>query len=203
MSTTTEDVKPTNPPPSPYIPCNLEARNYYYGLLSKPRLIARSNPDVWVKPAGPEAYLIPKELIPLGNHPLNALWEETVGPAMDRYFQEKGVQTTSMNPLRIGIAGQSSPPAIIFVGVNPGSLSPELGIEVAVYCRTILTQNGIDDVHVEIRESETTRAAMMYRPAIPSNPTAVVREPFSTSRDPYLQRKDHQSRGDRWLLLRR
>jgi len=33
-----------------------------------------------------------------------------------------------MNPLRIGIANQSSPPAVIFVGVNPGSLYPELAI---------------------------------------------------------------------------
>ncbi|KAH9947232.1 hypothetical protein B0H21DRAFT_821995 [Amylocystis lapponica] len=86
-----------------------------------------------------------------------------------------------MNPLHIGIAGQPSPPAVIFVGVNPGSLSPELGVEVAVNCRFILVENGIDDVHVEIRESRLTRAAMMYKPAISAKPAAIIREPFSTS----------------------
>ncbi|KAI9460941.1 hypothetical protein BJY52DRAFT_1117551 [Lactarius psammicola] len=193
MSTTDQDVKSTilisllnhsvpNPPTNaPYIPSDVEATNYYYGLPSKPRFIARSSPDVWMKPTGAEAYLEPKELTPLGTHLLNAVWEKTVGPAMDLYLQGKGVQNTSMNPLRIGIAGKSSPPAVIFVGVNPGSLSPKLGIEVAVHCRSILVQNGIDDVHVEIRESKFTRAAMMYKPAISANPAAAVREPFSTS----------------------
>ncbi|KAI0246256.1 hypothetical protein BJV78DRAFT_1364965 [Lactifluus subvellereus] len=190
MSTTDQDVKstilislfnhnvPDPPTDAPYVPSDVEATNYYYGLPSKPRFIARSSPDVWMKPTGAEAYL---ELTPLGTHLLNAVWEKTVGPAMDLYFQGKGVQVTSMNPLRIGMAGQSSPPAVIFVGVNPGSLSPELGIEVAVHCRSILVQNGIDDVHVEIRESKFTRAAMMYKPAISANPAAAVREPFSTS----------------------
>lgn len=111
----------------------------------------------------------PKELM----HPLN-----TVGPAMDLYFQEKGVECTSMIPLRIGIAGQSPPP-VIFVGVNPGSLA--LGLEVTLHCRYILLQNSIDDVHVEIRESTFAHAAMMYKPAISANPAAVVCEPFSTS----------------------
>jgi hypothetical protein len=106
------------PVPAPYVPSELEARNYYYGLESRPRLIARSSPDVWKKPTGPEAFMEPKELTPLGMHPLNTFWEKTVGPAMDLYFQEKGVECTSMIPLRIGIAGQSPPP-VIFVGVNP------------------------------------------------------------------------------------
>ena len=30
------------PGPAPYVPSELEARNYYYGLESRPRLIARS-----------------------------------------------------------------------------------------------------------------------------------------------------------------
>ncbi|CCM06263.1 uncharacterized protein FIBRA_08513 [Fibroporia radiculosa] len=173
----------TSLPPdgTPYIPSAAEAIFYYYGLPSKPRLIARSSSDVWMQPTGAEAYLELKELTPLGVHPLDTVWEDTVGPAIDLYFQEKGVQCTSMNPLRIGIVGQSSPPAIIFIGVNPGSLSHELGIEVAVHCRNILIQNGIDDVHVEIRDSEFTQAAMLYKPAISANPAAMLREPFSTS----------------------
>lgn len=193
MSTTSQDVNssilisllnrnvPNTPTNAPYVPSAVEAACYYYGLPSKPRLIARSSSNVWMKPTGAEAYLDPKELTPLGTHHLSAVWEEIVGPAMDLYLQEAGVECTTMNPLRIGIAGNSSPPAVIFVGVNPGSLSPERGIDVAVHCRSILVQNGINDVHVEIRESKVTRATMMYKPAISANPAAIVREPFSTS----------------------
>lgn len=60
------------PVPAPYVPSELEARNYYYGLESRPRLIARSSPNVWKKPTGPEAFMEPKELTPLGMHPLDS-----------------------------------------------------------------------------------------------------------------------------------
>ncbi|KAI0720063.1 hypothetical protein C8T65DRAFT_826687 [Cerioporus squamosus] len=180
MSSFNHDV-PGPPPNAPYVPSDVEARCYYYGLPSKPRLIARSSCDVWMKPTGAEAYLVTKELTPLGTHHLKEVWEETVGSTMDRYLQEKEVQCTSMTPLRIGTAGQPSPPAVILIGVYPGSLSHELGVEVAIHCRSILVDNGIDDIHVEIRESRVTRAAMMYKPAISANPAALLREPFSVS----------------------
>ncbi|GBE80098.1 hypothetical protein SCP_0213010 [Sparassis crispa] len=134
-----------------------------------------------MKLTGAEAYLDPKELTPLGMHRLNEVWEDTVGPAMDSYLLEKKVQCTILRPLRIGIAGRPSPSTFILVGVNHGTLSAELGIEVAVHCRSILIQNNIDDMHVIICESKFTRSAMMYKPAISANPTAVIREPFSTT----------------------
>ena len=166
---------------APYIPSEVEAKHYFYGLPSKPHLIARSSPDVWMKQTGPKAYLVPKELTPLGTHRLNEVWEDTAGPAMDRYLLEQQAQCTILHPLRIGIAGQPSPPAFILVGINHGTLSPELGIEVVVHCRSILLQNNIDDIHIIIYESKFTRSAMMYKPAISANPAAVLREHFSTT----------------------
>ncbi|KAF9778340.1 hypothetical protein BJ322DRAFT_1092749 [Thelephora terrestris] len=177
----TNHAVPDPPTNAPYIPSEVEERHYLYGFPSKPRLIARSSADVWMKPTGAEAYLEPKELTPLGTHRLNGVWEDTVGPAMDRYLLEKQVQCSILNPLRIGIAGKPSPPAFILVGVNPGTLSPELGIEVAVHCHSILLQNGIDDIHVIICESTFTRSATMYKPAISANPAAIACEPFSTT----------------------
>jgi len=177
----TNHAVPDPPIDAPYVPSEVEATHYLYGFPSKPRLIARSNPDVWTKPTGAEAYLEPKELTPLGMHRLDGVWEDTVGPAMDHYLLEKKVQCSILNPLRIGIAGKSSPPAFILVGVNPGTLSPELGIEVAVHCRSILIQNEIHDTHIIICESKFTRYAIMYKPTISANPTVVVREPFSTT----------------------
>ena len=77
--------------PTPYIPTALEAKHYYYGLLSNPRLVARSGCDVWMPPTGPEAYLVPKELAPLGPHPLEGVWEESVGPTIVEYMLQEGV----------------------------------------------------------------------------------------------------------------
>ncbi|KAI0365795.1 hypothetical protein BV20DRAFT_713566 [Pilatotrama ljubarskyi] len=168
-------------PPAPYCPSDIEATHYYHGLPSKPRLVARSSCDVWRRPTGPEAYLDSKELSPLGSHPLCGLWEKTIGPAMDEYLQEAGVRCTSMIPLRIGVVGRPSPPAVILVGVQPRSLSAEEGIQVALRCRSILVEHGISDVHVDIRESQSTLNASLYRPALSSNPAARLRKPFSTS----------------------
>lgn len=89
-SLTNRRTVPDPPSDAPYVPSDVEKANYYYGLPSKPRLIARSSSNVWMKPTGPEAYLVPKELTPLGPHRLNAVWEQTVGPAMDRYPGERG-----------------------------------------------------------------------------------------------------------------
>ncbi|KAH9072395.1 hypothetical protein EDB83DRAFT_2195902, partial [Lactarius deliciosus] len=54
----------------PYPPSSVEAKYFYYGIPSQPRLVARSSADIWLVPTGPEAYLDPKESSPLGSHPL-------------------------------------------------------------------------------------------------------------------------------------
>ncbi|KAF8333719.1 hypothetical protein F5887DRAFT_834265, partial [Amanita rubescens] len=71
-----------------------------------------------LEPRGPEAYLTPKELTPLGfGHPLENLWEHKVGPEMISYLDHMGVRSSSLDPVRIGYAGDSSPPPIVWVGV--------------------------------------------------------------------------------------
>ncbi|KAI1793524.1 hypothetical protein LXA43DRAFT_971863 [Ganoderma leucocontextum] len=155
------------PPPNnaPYIPSPVEAKFYLYGLPSEAHLIARSSADVWRQPTGAEAYLEPKELAVLGAHRLNDVWEDVVGPAMDTYL----------------LGQKPSPPAVIMIGVNHGSLSAESGLQVAVHCRSILLDNQIDDVHIIVYESKYQLLAGMYKPAITANPVAIVREPFSTT----------------------
>ncbi|PIL33932.1 hypothetical protein GSI_03639 [Ganoderma sinense ZZ0214-1] len=186
---------PSNNTPSaeisaaPYPPSPQEACCFYYALPSQPRLIARSSTYVWVEPTGMEAYNTPKESSPFNaSHPLRAIWESTVGPTMVAYLDAKGVKWTSLDPLRMGKIGDTSPPHIVWLGVVPGSLSPEEGVEVATHCRNILSSHGIDDVHVEIRESEVLRSSAgrepkpMFKPdARTSDPVASAREPLSTS----------------------
>ena len=169
-------------PSAPFLPSDLEAANFYYGLESKPILVARSDRDVWVPSQGPYVYVEAKVLTPLGPHPLNRVWDETVSVAMESYLQEQGVLYTGMTPLRIGVDGQASPPAVIFMGVRHGSLTREKGYEVAVHCHSILVQHNITDIHVQIRESEATlSAASLFKPAITANVAYNLRQPFSTS----------------------
>ncbi|KAH9013338.1 hypothetical protein EDB84DRAFT_901663 [Lactarius hengduanensis] len=170
-------------PNEPYPPPSVEAKYFYYGIPSQPRLVARSSTDVWLVPTGPEAYLDPKESSPLGSHPLQMIWEASVGPAMHDYLGSKGVEWTSLDPVRLGYSGDTSPPAIVWIGVVPGSLSAEEGVEVATHCERILVAHHIDDVHIEIRESEVFRSAghKMYNPAATSDGTVRVQEPFSTT----------------------
>jgi hypothetical protein len=183
VNLTADHTIPATVPTTPYPPSPVEARYFYYGIPSQPVLVSRSSTNVWVEPTGPEAYLVPKETSPLGVHPLQEIWEATVGPVMVEYLDSKGVMCTSLDPVRMGYAGESSPPAIIWIGVLAGSLSAEDGVEVATHCKTILSAHNIDDVHVEIRESEVFRSAgpKMYKPVPTSNATARAREPFSTS----------------------
>ena len=53
-----DQLRPITPTP----PSSVEATYFYYGLYSKPRLIARSSTYLWIEPRGPEAYLRLKEL---------------------------------------------------------------------------------------------------------------------------------------------
>lgn len=78
-----------------YVLSQVEAKHYLYGLLSnlKGHSITRSSADIWMKLMGPEVFLDPQELAPLGLHQLDTIvWEDTVGPAMDTYLlaQEAG-----------------------------------------------------------------------------------------------------------------
>ena len=166
---------------APYPPSPVEAQHYYYGIPSNPRLVARSSTNIWVEPRSAEAYLVPKEASPLGFHPLQDIWEATVGPAVVSYLDAEGVKCTSLDPVRMGYTGDSSPPAIIWMGVLHGSLTAEIGIRVATDCKGILSAHGIPDVHVEIRESEVFRSAKLYKPVPTSNATVRVLEPFSTA----------------------
>lgn len=61
-----------------------------------------------MKPTGLEAYLEPKELIPLGAHPLSAVWENSLGPALDAYLLRQQVQVSLLNSCLIGVAGETS-----------------------------------------------------------------------------------------------
>jgi len=163
------------------LPSDDEANFRYLGLPSRPYFIARSSLDVWTAPIAIDESLARKELRTVGKHPLCDVWEGKVDLAMHRYLVEQTVQYTSLDPVRIGIVNEPTAPLVIWVGVEHGTLSAERGVKVANDLRSILLQHGIDDVHIEIRASVVTSLAKMYTPVFDTDPTVLVREPFTTT----------------------
>ena len=179
LSSTFTYTPPDPLPSSPFIPSPDEAEYRYYGIPSRPYFVARSSHDVWTMPTGMEAYMPPKELHCVGQHSLCDVWEGKVDIAMHSYLVRHNIPYTSLDPVRIGFDG--SAPVIIWVGVKPGSLSAERGVEISIGLRAFLVEYGIEDVHIEIRESIVSCSAKLYKPTVSSNPTFQVREPFSTT----------------------
>ncbi|TFY73127.1 hypothetical protein EWM64_g10885 [Hericium alpestre] len=144
-------------PPPPRV-SDEETKLYYAGLPSKPVLVARTGTTPYEAPTGPEAYSKLKELRIVGDHEITEIWEDD-------------------------LAFKSSGNVILWIGVKPDSLSYEVGIDVALQCKGLLVDRGINDVDVEIRQSEVIRSAgpQLFQPTFDINPTVDVREPFTAT----------------------
>lgn len=69
------------------------------------------------------------------------------------HLESNRVSWTSIDIVRIGYEEDSVRPVILWIGVQPESLSIEEGNRVARSCKQILVKSGIIDVDVEMRES--------------------------------------------------
>lgn len=168
----------------PPAPSDIEAKYYYVGLPSSPILVARTSATPWeVPPAGFEEYYKRKELHPIGSHPLQAIWEDNLALKLHILLDSMEVTWTSTDVVRIGHVGDSSPPALLWIGVVPGSLSRDNGAIVASKCQELLVNSNISDVDVEIRESIVTRSVgPQLLPSILSfEPTVDIRNPLTTT----------------------
>ncbi|KAG0129059.1 hypothetical protein HOY82DRAFT_418656 [Tuber indicum] len=142
---------------TPDSPLSKEAQFYYAGLPSRPVLVGRSSTTPWEEPSGLEAYLKHKVLRPVGRHPINDVWEGNLPRKVIEHLDSKKVAFTSIDIVRIGYEEEPFRPVILWIGVQPKSLSFENGTKVALSCKEILVDHGITDVDVEIRESIVTR----------------------------------------------
>ncbi|KAH7889041.1 hypothetical protein F5I97DRAFT_1935411 [Phlebopus sp. FC_14] len=158
-----------------------EAQNYYYGLPSRPLLIARTSTHRWEMPTGGEAYFKPKVLRIVGSHVIEEIWEEKLAPEIHTILGENKVDWSSTDIVRIGYSDEHFGEIILWIGVNPKSLSHELGFDVAQKCKKVLRDRGIDDVEVEIRESKIISLAgpRLLEPGLDTDPTVDLREPFT------------------------
>ncbi|CUS13210.1 unnamed protein product [Tuber aestivum] len=168
-------------PPSPI--SSQEANHYYHGLYSRPVLVARTGTNLWKPPVSPPGYFLRKVLLSVGNHPLTELWEANLALQIHKILDSKEIKWTSTDVVRIGVVGESITPVIIWIGVQPDTLSWEAGYSVAIECKELLVANRILDVEVEIRESVVTRYSdpTLAKPAALGDPTAELLEPLTST----------------------
>jgi hypothetical protein len=141
---------------APLPPCfsATEAKHYYNGLPSKPRLIAWTGAP-WEPPSGFEAYLRNKELRIPGKHELlMELWEDNLAIKVHNILNKNQVDWSSTDIIRITHDDEPDGKLILWIGVwiHPTCLSYEVGIDVALQCKRLLLDHGITDVDVELRE---------------------------------------------------
>lgn len=174
---------------SKYSPDEYEKTTYYNGITgngSHPPLVYRSDflTTPFPKPgAGRHAPIPVKTLRGVFDTPLNEVWD-TVGPQIRDLIKAHKIQWSSIDPARffthtpLGEKGKGSlGPVVVWVGVLPGSTSPDTAHDVSQQILTLLRKNGAEDVVVEWREAVPQRLAgpplMSY--AFDSDPTHYVR----------------------------
>lgn len=155
-----------------------EAHNDFYGLPSNPISIYHTGPP-WPLP---QAYRIPKEARPVCNHEIAAVWHE-LGERIYKYFDSIELKWTSIDPIRFAEEGKEPGPLFIWVGVLPGTLSPDRAKVAAEHCKKVLKEYEITDVEIAFRESVFTRSAglQFLDHASRLDPTVDIRGPFTAA----------------------
>ena len=172
-------------------PSDMEAKFYYHGLPSRPRLVARSSTTPWVVATGPWACSTSKELRPIGNHKgLKRAWQNHLPTQLFEVLDKHDVDWTCLDLVRMAnarddyAAGDDDAHAILWVGVMPGSLPSQQGYGLAMHVKSLLQSHGITDVECEIRETKVLRSVgpQLLKPATYyDDPTRDVRIPITTT----------------------
>ena len=94
-------------------------------------------------------------------------------------LQDYDVAWVSIDVVRIGYVDGTFHPVVVWIGVEPESLSANDGTLVAFRCFRILGEFGIEGVEVELRESCTTLlgGSKLLPPVPADDSSALVREP--------------------------
>ncbi|KAJ4329161.1 hypothetical protein N0V84_000286 [Fusarium piperis] len=146
---------------TPIPPSREEQVGYYYGLNSRPRLIARSSTNPWEhKHDG--FYPVPKSFDLVGKHPMIKPWNDSTSAlrqGIGRILQE--VDWTAIDVLRIGYDinywtgedfGHPEKPVTLLITVRKDSTSWAKAHRVVMACRAVLQQCDLHDVHVEMKQ---------------------------------------------------
>jgi hypothetical protein len=146
-----------------------------------PALVARTGTP-WKAPTGPKAYRRIREPRVVGNLALMEVWEGNLDLKVFALLDGMKVKWTSIDVVRIGNAGESSAPVILWIGAMPASLSGDDGVVMASSCRELLVEHDIADVDVEIRESVPHSAGpKLLTPASSYDPIVEFCKPLTTT----------------------
>ncbi|KAM0470378.1 hypothetical protein ACHAPX_009998 [Trichoderma viride] len=153
-------------------PSDEERELYYYGLPSRPRLVARSSSssDPWVNPQmpGPTTWrgstsnMYPRLLRPAKGDPaLHQQWNNAASSLRIQIMEAvNAVDWTAIDILSVGLEKPEEPEPeaqyhnTLLVAVKPKSLPWSRGNTLALRCKAILEEHGFKDMHCEIRESD-------------------------------------------------
>ena len=132
-----------------------------------------------------EAYTRPKMLRVVGNHKIKDVWEDDLAFKVHGILEQKMVDWTSTDVVRIGYVDDPPGTVVLWIGVNPDSDSVpyEVAVDTVSACKTLLSDYGIVDVDVEMRLSKLTRYAgpSLLRPVIDFDARADLSAPFNNA----------------------
>ncbi|XP_006462151.1 hypothetical protein AGABI2DRAFT_186201 [Agaricus bisporus var. bisporus H97] len=173
---------------SRYGPDEYERKSYYHGVTGDgddPELVYRSDYSTTPvpKPSLIWGHTAVRSLRGVFDTPLNSVWD-TVGPQIRDLIKARGIHWSSIDPARFfthGSIGEEEKgrlgPVVVWVGVIPGSTSPDTAHDVSQEILALLLKNGVEDVVVEWREAVLQRLAgpPLMRHVVRSNGTNYVR----------------------------
>ncbi|KAM5351921.1 hypothetical protein ACJ41O_004644 [Fusarium nematophilum] len=144
-------------------PSDEEQNEYYYGLASQPKLVARSSTNIWSRQY--DGWSIGKILSPVGPHAIADPWNDFGSPLRRAIIQAlDGINWSAIDILRIGYERSNhrtgekfGHPVTLLISVHKDSTTWAKGLAVVVRCHEILQLHGIQDVHCEMRESHFSR----------------------------------------------
>ena len=152
---------------SPYAVSQYERITYYNGITDDgdhPVLLYRS--DLFInpfpRPTGKHAHLPTKSVRGVFNTALNKVWD-TVGPQIRDLVKARKVRYSSIDPARFVTYGEDDArtlgPIVIWIGVYPGSTSPDTAHEASQDILALLVKNGVEGAVVEWREAVPLKLA--------------------------------------------
>ncbi|KAK2051171.1 hypothetical protein LY76DRAFT_676741 [Colletotrichum caudatum] len=142
-----------------------EANNYYYGLPSSPRLIARTSSDIWTPEQLSNGWGTKRKVLrTVGTHPILASWNDseglyplsqTISNVLDKHIGK----WNAIDIIRLGFEDADDLPVVMSISMDPldADTSWESAYDAAFECKAVLESLGISDVHVEMKESGLTR----------------------------------------------
>ncbi|KAF5532941.1 hypothetical protein FMEXI_12129 [Fusarium mexicanum] len=163
-------------------PSREESCSYYRGLPGTPRLVARSTTTPWEGPVSDfDEY--GRILDPVEKHAVVPLWNDSTGQLRCKILEAVAdIDWNAIDILRCSSTHFKDRdlvrPVILFVSVEHESTTWSNGRAVALKCRDILREHGINDVEVEIKESRITQCCSSDQDQTESEPSTAKLSPY-------------------------